>query len=61
MSTNNKGVNMQKYGLLPYKIAKSDTEFMVHGVWGSGGTIYNKDTIQNKLSTCTNNNILCLH
>jgi type II secretory ATPase GspE/PulE/Tfp pilus assembly ATPase PilB-like protein len=47
--------NRKKYGLLPHKIAESDTLYLVHGMCGSGGTtsIYNKDTSQNTLSACT--------
>jgi hypothetical protein len=40
----------KKYGLLPPKIAESDTISLVHGLCGSGGSIYNKDTSQNTLS-----------
>jgi hypothetical protein len=34
----------KKYGLLPPKIAESDTVSLGHGMCGSGGSIYNKDT-----------------
>jgi hypothetical protein len=39
----------KKYGLLPPKIAESDTQSLSHGLCGSGGTtsIYIKDTSQN--------------
>jgi hypothetical protein len=40
----------KKYGLIPPKIAESDTVSMAHGLCGSGGSIYSKDTSQNKLS-----------
>jgi hypothetical protein len=41
-----------KYGLIIRKIAESDTQSLVHGLRGSGRSIYNKDTIQNILSAC---------
>jgi hypothetical protein len=41
----------KKYGLLPPKIAESDLQSLGHGLCGSGGSIYNKDTSQNKLSS----------
>jgi hypothetical protein len=41
----------KKYGLLPPKIAESDILFLCHGMRGSGGSIYNKDTSQNTLSS----------
>jgi hypothetical protein len=34
----------KKYGLLPPKIAESNTAPLGHGMCGSGGSIYNKDT-----------------
>jgi hypothetical protein len=40
----------KKYGLLPPKIAESDTVSFGNGLCRSGGSIYNKDTIQNTLS-----------
>jgi hypothetical protein len=40
----------KKYGILPPKIAESDTVSLDHGLYGSGGFIYNKDTIQCTLS-----------
>jgi hypothetical protein len=40
----------KKYGLIPTKIAESDIVAQVHGLCGSGGSIYNKDTSQNTLS-----------
>jgi hypothetical protein len=40
----------KKYGLLPPKIAESDKQSLGHGLCGSGGSIYNKDTSQNTLS-----------
>jgi hypothetical protein len=45
----------KKYGLLPPKIAESDIVSLGHGLCGSGGSIYNKDTSQNTLSACTHN------
>jgi hypothetical protein len=45
----------KKYGLLPPKIAESDILSLDHGLCGSGGSIYNKDTSQNTLSACTHN------
>jgi hypothetical protein len=45
----------KKYGLLPPKIAEYDTVSLGHDLCGSGGSIYNKDTSQNKLSDCTHN------
>jgi hypothetical protein len=53
MSNDKEGAERKKYGLLPPKIAESDTVFLVHGLCGSGGSIYNKDTSQNTLSTYT--------
>jgi hypothetical protein len=43
--------NRKKYGLLPPKIAESDILSLGHGMCGSGGSIYNKDTGQNTLSS----------
>jgi hypothetical protein len=45
----------KKYGLLPPKIAESDTLSLTHGLCVSDGSIYNKDTSQNTLSACTHN------
>jgi hypothetical protein len=45
----------KKYGLLPPKIAESYTQSLGHGICGSGGSIYNKETSQNTLSDCTHN------
>jgi hypothetical protein len=45
----------KKYRLLPPKIAETDAENLGHGLCGSGGSIYNKDTSQNILSACTHN------
>jgi hypothetical protein len=45
----------KKYGLLPLKIAESDTVSLGHALCGSGGSIYNKVTSQNKISACTQN------
>jgi hypothetical protein len=45
----------KKYGLLPLKIAEYDTVSRGHGLCGSDGSIYNKDTSQNTLSACTHN------
>jgi hypothetical protein len=36
----------KKNGLLPPKIAESDILSLGHGLCGSGGSIYNKDTSQ---------------
>jgi hypothetical protein len=47
--------NHKKYGLLPPKIAECNFGSLDHGLCGSGGSIYNKDTSQNKLSACTHN------
>jgi hypothetical protein len=41
----------KKYGLLSPKRAESDTQSLGHGLCGSGGSIYNKDTSQNTLSS----------
>jgi hypothetical protein len=49
-----KDSNCKKYGLFPPKIAESDTVSQGHGMCGSGGSIYNKDTSQNTLYACTN-------
>jgi hypothetical protein len=48
-------IERKKYGLLPPKIAESDTASLCHGMCGSGGSIYNKETRQNTLSACTHN------
>jgi hypothetical protein len=45
----------KKYGLLSPKIAESEIVTLVHGLCGSGGSIYNKDANQNTLSACTHN------
>jgi hypothetical protein len=45
----------KKYGLLLPKIAEFETVSLGHGLCGSGGSIYNKDTSQNILSDCTHN------
>jgi hypothetical protein len=45
----------KKYGLLPTKIAESDTISVGHGLCGSGGSIYNKNTSQTTLSAFTHN------
>jgi hypothetical protein len=45
----------KKYGLLPAKIAEYDTVSLGHGMCGSGGYIYNKNTSQSTLSACTHN------
>jgi hypothetical protein len=48
----------KKYGLLrPPNKAESDTVFLDHGLCGSGGSTYNKDTSQNKLFAFTHNDI----
>jgi hypothetical protein len=41
--------------MLPPKIAESDSVSLGHGLCGSCGSIYNKDTSQNTLSACTHN------
>jgi hypothetical protein len=43
--------NHKKYGLLPPKIAESDIGSLDHGLCESGGSIYNKDTSENTLSS----------
>jgi hypothetical protein len=45
----------KKYGLLPPKITESDILSLFHGLCGSCGSIYNKDTSQNTLTDCTHN------
>jgi hypothetical protein len=40
----------KKNGMLPPKIAESYTVSLGYGLCGSGGSIYNKDTRQRKLS-----------
>jgi hypothetical protein len=57
MSNDKEGAERKKNGLLPPKIAESDTVSLGHGLDGSGGTtsIYNKDTSQTTLSACTHN------
>jgi hypothetical protein len=45
----------KKYGLLPPKIAESDIVSLVHGLCGSGGSIYNNETSQNTPSACAHN------
>jgi hypothetical protein len=39
----------KKYVLIPPKIAESDIVSLGHGLFGSGGSIYNKDISQNTL------------
>jgi hypothetical protein len=39
------------YNMLSAKIAESETLFLVHDLCGTGGSIYNKETIQNILSS----------
>jgi hypothetical protein len=48
-----KKTRCKKYGMLPDKIAESDIVSLGHGLCGSGGSIYNKDTSQNTLSAYT--------
>jgi hypothetical protein len=55
MSNDKEKEYRKKYGLLPPKIAESDILSLDHGLCGSGGSIYNKDTSQNTLSACTHN------
>jgi hypothetical protein len=45
----NKEKTRKEYGLLPPKIAESDTVSLGHDLSGSGGSIYNEDTSQNTL------------
>jgi hypothetical protein len=40
----------KKHGLLPPKIAESHTTSLGNGLCGSDGSMYNKDTSQNKHS-----------
>jgi hypothetical protein len=47
----------KKNGLLSLKVAVSDTVTLGHGLCGSGGSIYNKDTIKSTLSACNHNDI----
>jgi hypothetical protein len=49
----NKEHTSKKYGLLPPKISESDTVSLGHGLCGSCGSIYSKDT--------SLKHILCLH
>jgi hypothetical protein len=49
ISNDKDGAERKKYGLLPSKMAESDALSLVHGLCGSGGSIYNKDTSQNTL------------
>jgi hypothetical protein len=55
ISNDKEGAKRKKYGLLPPKIAESDTIYLGHVLFGSSGSIYNKDTSQNTLSACTHN------
>jgi hypothetical protein len=41
----------KKCGLIPPKTAESDIISLVHGLCGSGGSIYNKDTSLNTFSS----------
>jgi hypothetical protein len=41
----------KEYGMLPPRIAESDTISLSHDLCVSGESIYNKDTIQNTLSS----------
>jgi hypothetical protein len=41
----------KKYVLIQAKTAEFDGVSLGHGLYGSGGSIYNKDTFQNTLST----------
>jgi hypothetical protein len=45
--------SVRKNGMIPTKIAESDIASLGHGLCGSGGSIYNKDTSQNTLSSFT--------
>jgi hypothetical protein len=45
--------------VLPPKIVESDTVSLGHSLCGSGGSIYNKDTSQNTLSSCTHFHSSC--
>jgi hypothetical protein len=49
--------NRKKYGLLPPKIAESDTLFLGHGLCGSGGTTLFTIRTPSK----THSLLLCLH
>jgi hypothetical protein len=42
----------KKYHLLLTKVAESDIVTLGYGLCGSGGFIYNKDTIQNRQTLC---------
>jgi hypothetical protein len=55
MLNDKEGAEQKKNGLLPPKIVESDIVSLGHGLCGSDGSIYNKDTRQNTLSACTNN------
>jgi hypothetical protein len=41
----------KKYGLIPPKIAESNTKFLNYGMCGSGVSVYNKVNSQNTLSS----------
>jgi hypothetical protein len=43
----------KKYGLIPPKITVSDIVSLGYGLCASVGCIYNKDTSQNTISTCS--------
>jgi hypothetical protein len=45
----------KNYGLLPPKIAESEIASLGYGLCESGGSIYNKDTNKNTLSSCFHN------
>jgi hypothetical protein len=50
MLNNKERAYTQENGLLPHKIAESDTAFLGHYLCAFGGSIYNKDTIYNSVS-----------
>jgi hypothetical protein len=53
MPNDKEGATSKKYGLLAPRIEESDTVSLGHGLCVSGGSIYNKNTRQNTLFTCT--------
>jgi hypothetical protein len=55
MSSDKQGYYTQEIRAAPTKIAEFDTVSLGDGLFGSGGSIYNKDTIQNILSSWTQN------
>jgi hypothetical protein len=53
MLNDKEGADTQEIWLLPPKIAESDIVSLGHGLCGSVGFIYKRDTNQNTLSACT--------